>query len=93
VRFGARFWGTRAPRVYHSFYAFGPANEGRTPGHDSLLTITLRPVSGCATALTLVHERLDDLAAAMPHVGDKVEVGWESVLEKLAVTLGATAVD
>jgi uncharacterized protein YndB with AHSA1/START domain len=60
------------------------------PVYDSLLTITLRAVSGGRTALTLVQERLDDLAAAMPQVADQVEAGWESVLGKLAVTLGAT---
>ena len=57
--------------------------------YDSLLTITLRSVSRDATVLTLVHERLDDLAAGVPHVADKVEAGWELVLEKLAVTLGS----
>jgi uncharacterized protein YndB with AHSA1/START domain len=73
-------------------FRWGFVGPERTAGpvYDSLLTITLRAVSGGATALTLVHERLDDLAAAMPHVADKVEVGWELVLEKLAVTLGAT---
>ena len=59
------------------------------PAYDSLLTITLRSVSRDTTVLTLVHERLDDLAAGMPHVADNVEVGWELVLEKLAVILGA----
>jgi hypothetical protein len=54
------------------------------------LTITLHAARGGATRLTLIHERLDDLAAAMPHIADNVQVGWELVLEKLAVTLGAT---
>jgi len=57
--------------------------------YDSLLTITLRAAQGNATALTLLHERLDDLAAAMPHVADNVELGWELVLEKLGLTLRA----
>ena len=72
-------------------FRWGFVGPERTAGpvYDSLLTITLRSVSGNETALTLVHERLDDLAAGMPHVADNVEVGWESVLEKLAVTLGA----
>jgi uncharacterized protein YndB with AHSA1/START domain len=73
--------------VFH----WGFAGPDRTAGkvYDSLLTITLRSVSRDATVLTLVHERLDDLAAGMPHVADKVKVGWELVLEKLAVTLGS----
>src|SRR6478752_7743856 len=70
-------------------FRWGFVGPGRTagPAFDSLLTITLRSVSRDATVLTLVHEHLDDLAAGMPHVADKVEVGWKLVLEKLAVTL------
>ena len=74
-------------------FRWGFVGPERTAGpvYDSLLTITLRAVSGGATALTLVHERLDDLAAAMPHVADKVRIGWELVLEKLEnVTLETT---
>ena len=46
----------------------------------------LREVAG-GTDLTLVHERLEALRAATPEVADKVSVGWESVLEKLADAL------
>ena len=60
------------------------------PGFDSVLTISLNAAPGGATTLTLIHERLEDLAAAMPHIADNVQVGWELVLEKLSVTLGAT---
>lgn len=63
----------------------GPARDAG-PVHDSLLTITLRPARGGATTLTLVHERLDALAAAMPQVAGKVEAGWAMVLDKLART-------
>ena len=72
-------------------FKWGFVGPERTAGpvYDSLLTITLRSVSRDATVLTLVHEHLDDLAAGMPHVADKVAVGWELVLEKLAVTLGS----
>lgn len=34
-------------------------------------------------------ERLDDLAAGLPHVADRVEAGWALVLEQLTATLGA----
>jgi len=67
-------------------FRWGFAGPERTAGpvYDSLLTITLRAASGGATLLTLVHERLDDLAAAKPDVASNVEPGWELVLEKLA---------
>jgi uncharacterized protein YndB with AHSA1/START domain len=55
---------------------------------DSLLTVTFRAAPDGGTALTLVHERLDDLAAALPGVARNIGPGWEDVLGKLADMLG-----
>jgi len=57
------------------------------PVFDSVLTITLREAPGGATLLTLVHERLDDLAAAIPDAAANVGPGWDDVLGKLAGVL------
>jgi uncharacterized protein YndB with AHSA1/START domain len=57
------------------------------PRFDSLLTVTLRPAPAGGTVLTLVHERLEDLAAAMPGVAANVQAGWEDVVAKLAAIL------
>jgi uncharacterized protein YndB with AHSA1/START domain len=74
-------------RIVFRWGFVGPErNDG--PRYDSLLTITLREASGGGTTLTLLHERLEQLAAAMPDVADSVEVGWELVLEKLTATIG-----
>ncbi|MBP1773257.1 MAG: Activator of Hsp90 ATPase 1 family protein [Holophagaceae bacterium] len=59
--------------------------------YDSLLTIALREAPGGATVLTLVHERLEELAAAMPEAAGKVQFGWELVLEKLAAMISTEA--
>jgi uncharacterized protein YndB with AHSA1/START domain len=56
---------------------------------DSLLTVTFESAPDGGTVLTLLHERLDDLAAAMPDVAKGVQPGWESALEKLANLDGA----
>lgn len=56
------------------------------PAHDSRLTVTLRP-TGEGTELTLVHERLEALRAAMPEVAANVETGWSIALDKLAGAL------
>jgi uncharacterized protein YndB with AHSA1/START domain len=56
---------------------------------DSRLTVTLREAPGGATELTLVHDRLDAFAAAMPDVVDKVGPGWDMALDKLPAALGA----
>jgi uncharacterized protein YndB with AHSA1/START domain len=56
--------------------------------YDSLLTVTLREAPDGGTALTLVHERLDDLAAALPGVARNVGPGWEDMLRKLAAVVG-----
>jgi uncharacterized protein YndB with AHSA1/START domain len=53
------------------------------PTYDSLLTITLRQAPDGATELTLIHERLDELAAALPDIADNVGPGWELALDKL----------
>ncbi len=68
-------------------WGFAGPDSDAGPVFDSLLTMTLRPANGNATTLTLLHERLDELAAAMPHVARKVEVGWRLVLEKLEQTV------
>jgi uncharacterized protein YndB with AHSA1/START domain len=62
--------------------------EGRDgPVFDSLLTVTFQDAPGGATILTLVHERLEGLAAAMPDVAAGVRPGWEDALGKLAGVL------
>lgn len=67
-------------------FRWGFAGPERRKGRvfDSLLTITFRDATGGGTVLTLVHERLEDLATAMPDVAEKVQPGWELVLEQLA---------
>src|SRR5947209_6559872 len=55
----------RADAGQRIVFRWGFVGPGRKdgPAFDSLLTITLRGAPGGATRLTLVHERLDDLAA------------------------------
>lgn len=65
-------------------WAFVGAERTEGTTYESRLTVTLRPVGG-GTALTLVHERLDALAEAMPHVVENVAGGWTSALDKLAM--------
>jgi uncharacterized pyridoxamine 5'-phosphate oxidase family protein len=62
------------------------------PVFDSLLTVTFREAPDGATVLTLVHERLDDLAAARPDIAASVGRGWEDVVGKLAGVLAGNAV-
>jgi uncharacterized protein YndB with AHSA1/START domain len=58
---------------------------------DSLLTVALREAPDGGTVLTLLHERLDELAAALPGVAQNVGPGWEDVLGKLAGVVGGNA--
>ncbi|MEO7223401.1 MAG: SRPBCC domain-containing protein [Devosia sp.] len=53
---------------------------------DSRLTIILSAVPN-GTRLLLIHEELDDFAAAMPDVAALIETGWKDVLNKLAGVL------
>jgi uncharacterized protein YndB with AHSA1/START domain len=71
-------------------WGFSGADRDNGPVYDSRLTVTLRAAANGATALTLVHEQLGDLAAALPQVAAKVGSGWDGVLAKLdAILAGA----
>jgi uncharacterized protein YndB with AHSA1/START domain len=72
-------------------WGFAGPDRRDGPVFDSVLTVMLREAPGGATALTLVHERLDDLAAALPQVAAKVESGWAFVLDELADLLAGDA--
>jgi uncharacterized protein YndB with AHSA1/START domain len=61
------------------------------PAYDSLLTITLAEAPDGATTLTLVHEQLDALHAAMPQVAQNVGPGWDMVLDTLTSTIQRVA--
>jgi uncharacterized protein YndB with AHSA1/START domain len=70
-------------------FRWGFVGPERTDGpvFDSRLTITLRQAQEDTTMLTLVHEQLDELAAAMPYVAQNVGPGWELVLDKFDATV------
>jgi uncharacterized protein YndB with AHSA1/START domain len=61
--------------------AFVGPKRSDGPTYDSCLTVTFAAAPTGFTALTLVHEQLDELAAAMPDAADKVGPGWELVLD------------
>jgi uncharacterized protein YndB with AHSA1/START domain len=67
-------------------WRWGMTGPDRDQMFDSLLTVTLEE-AGDVTLLRLVHERLDELAAAMPQVAAQFGAGWEDVLHKLAVVV------
>jgi uncharacterized protein YndB with AHSA1/START domain len=74
-------------RIVFRWGFVGP-DRASGPAYDSLLTVTLHEAAGGGTTLTLVHERLDDLAQAMPDVAENVGPGWELALDKLGTTVG-----
>jgi uncharacterized protein YndB with AHSA1/START domain len=63
----------------------GPEREAG-PIFDSLLTVTIEP-DGDGARMTLTHERLEELFAAMPELADQFGPGWDDVLHKMAVLL------
>lgn len=75
-------------------FRWGFVGPERTDGpvFDSVLTVTLAEAPGGRTRLTLVHERLDALRAAMPPVAENVGTGWEMALDALAATVAVTGV-
>jgi uncharacterized protein YndB with AHSA1/START domain len=104
-RVGGRFriWHTDAGRPAGGFEAeilelvpdrriawrWGFVGPDRQVAYDSTLTVTLDETPEGGTRLSLLHERLDDLAAALPQVAAQVSAGWEGVLHQLAVLIKA----
>lgn len=68
-------------------WGFVGPDHHKGPKFDSRLTLEFAPAPGGATKLRLLHEKLDDLYAAMPEAAELVGVGWEDVLKKLDDTL------
>lgn len=66
-------------------WQWGFVGPERTAAYDSMLTVTLDATADGGTRLSLRHERLDELAAALPQVASQVENGWAEALDKLAV--------
>jgi uncharacterized protein YndB with AHSA1/START domain len=58
------------------------------PSFGTRLAVTLR-ADPPGTALTLVHEDLAELAAAMPEIAASVGSGWVALLAKLDKVLAA----
>jgi uncharacterized protein YndB with AHSA1/START domain len=77
-------------RIVLSWGWSGPEHDAG-PVYDSRLTITLRPTADGGTALTLVHERLDAIAAVKPEIARQVDRGWAITLDKLPRALGDDA--
>jgi uncharacterized protein YndB with AHSA1/START domain len=74
-------------RLVFDWHFVGPERQaGET--FETCLTVTLRQVAD-GTELTLVHERLDALRAAMPEVAGNVSIGWGMALDKLPSALEA----
>ncbi|MFI6600048.1 SRPBCC domain-containing protein [Nonomuraea sp. NPDC050536] len=77
-------------RIVFRWGFVGP-ERAEGPVFDSLLTITVNPMPEGGTELTLVHEQLEELAAAMPEIAANVGVGWAGTLDKLATVAEAGA--
>jgi uncharacterized protein YndB with AHSA1/START domain len=77
-----------AKRIAFTWGIVGP-DRLAGPVYDSRLTVTFEEASGGATELTLVHERLEELFAAMPSLAEQFGPGWELVVGKLAAMLDA----
>jgi uncharacterized protein YndB with AHSA1/START domain len=77
-------------RLAFRWWFIGPQRrEG--PSFDTLLVISFDPGPSGGTVLRLVHERLDELAAAVPGIADSVEPGWQAALTKLEHVLAESA--
>jgi uncharacterized protein YndB with AHSA1/START domain len=73
-------------RIVISWRFAGP-NRQEDLSPETRLTVTFAEPRPGETELTVVHEQLDELAAAMPDVAGEVENGWNNTLDRLAPVL------
>ena len=69
------------------FWRFAGPNRQEDLSPETRLTVTFAEPRPGETELTVVHEQLDELAAAMPDVAGEVENGWNNTLDRLAPVL------
>jgi len=50
---------------------------------DTLVTITLRPVSGGGTRVSVVHEKLAELRRGAPNIFAQLVRGWNDAFDKI----------
>ena len=68
-------------------WRFAGPNRQEDLSPETRLTVTFAEPRPGETELTVVHEQLDELAAAMPDVAGEVENGWNNTLDRLAPVL------
>ena len=68
-------------------WRFAGPNRQEDLSPETRLTVTFAEPRPGETELTVVHEHLDELAAAMPDVAGEVENGWNNTLDRLAPVL------
>ena len=73
-------------RIVISWRFAGP-NRQEDLSPETRLTVTFAEPRPGETELTVVHEQLDELTAAMPDVAGEVENGWNNTLDRLAPVL------
>ena len=71
-------------------WRFAGPNRDEDLSPVTLITVTFAEPRPGETELTVLHEQLDELAAAMPHVAGHVEAGWNDTLDRLAPVLDPT---
>lgn len=68
-------------------WRFAGPNRDEDLSPESRITVTFEEPRPGETELTVVHEQLDDLAAASPDIAQKVEAGWNVTVDRLAPVL------
>ncbi|MEP6649704.1 MAG: SRPBCC domain-containing protein [Lapillicoccus sp.] len=68
-------------------WQFAGPNRDEDLSPSTRLTVTFAEPRPGETELTVVHEQLDELAAAMPVVAGDVEAGWNDTLDRLTPVL------
>lgn len=82
-RFEGRFVTIDPPRELVYRWAFVGTEPEKGEYYDTLVTIHLRAWGEGLTQIRVLHERLEALRAAAPHVDARLVPGWQNCLDKL----------
>ena len=82
-RFEGCFVRIDPPRELVYRWAFVGTEPEKGEYFDTLVTVQLRPEREGQTHVSVVHERLEELARGAPHVYVRLVPGWNNCLEKL----------
>jgi uncharacterized protein YndB with AHSA1/START domain len=92
-KFEGHFLKIDSPRELVYRWAFVGTEPEKGEYYDTLVTVQLRPEPGGQTHISVVHEKLEEVQRAAPHVYVRILDGWNECLGKIDRAIGVPSTD